>query len=247
MSAAGGAADIGWERLAENLRLYVAIRAMVERNKLDGYCVRCWPELRDQRKITPCAAHALMAQEGVANTCEVDLTALITTYLLSRLAGAAAFNFDLTAYLAADGAIQLAHCGAAAPSLAEGPETIALRTHMRVGSGATVEFPFREGPVTLAKLLRPRNGEFPLFAACGTAIPSEGVRGSVATVRPDPSAPAFVDAVMRYGVEHHIAMIYGSWMRELEMFCEFAGLRFAPVAKNADSHAQPGEGKPGLA
>ena len=54
---------------------------------------------------------ALLAEEGVPNTCEVDLTALIATWILSRLADAPAFNFDFTAYLEEEGAVQLAHCG----------------------------------------------------------------------------------------------------------------------------------------
>jgi len=231
MSLAGGPCELSREQLTENLRLYVGIREVVRQQNLDGYSVRCWPELRDRRKVTPCAAHALMAQDGVCNTCEVDLTALITTYILSRLADAPAFNFDITGYLEEEGALQLAHCGAAAPSLAAGPETISLRRHMRTGTGATVEFPFPEGPVTLAKLLRPRNGEFTLFAAAGKAISSDGIRGSVATVRPEPSAAAFLDRVMRLAVEHHIALVPGSWMGDLEMLSEFTGLRYAPVSE----------------
>jgi L-fucose isomerase-like protein len=223
-----GAAPCG-PALEDNLRLYVAIKETVRRNALDGYCVRCWPELRDQHKITPCVAHALMAGDGVANTCEVDLTALITTFVLSRLAGAPAFNFDITAYLEEEGAVQFAHCGAAAPSLAAGPEAVALRTHMRTGTGATLEFPFPEGDVTLAKLQRPLNGEMTLFAAAGRTMPSDGARGSVATVRPEPSAAAFLDRVMRDAVEHHIALVYGSWLGDLEMFCDFTGLRYAPL------------------
>ena len=61
----GGMRDIGEQTLADNLRLYVGIRELVRRNKLDAYSVRCWPELRDLHKITPCAAHALMSQDGV--------------------------------------------------------------------------------------------------------------------------------------------------------------------------------------
>jgi L-fucose isomerase-like protein len=226
MGAARGEREIDKQRLAENLRLYVGLKEMISQNTLDAYCVRCWPELRDQRKITPCTAHALLAAEGVPNTCEVDLTALITTWILSRLAAAPAFNFDFTAYLEEEGAVQLAHCGAAAPSLAAGPEKVSLRAHMRTGTGATVEFPFKPGAVTLAKLLRPRNGKLALAVAAGEVVSSQGVRGSVATVRPKPSAAALVDWVMREGVEHHIALAYGSWLGDLEMFCEFTGIQF---------------------
>lgn len=227
VSETGGFREIGPETLAENLRLYVGIRGLVGRHKLDAYCVRCWPELRDKYKITPCAAHALMSQDGVPNSCEIDLPALITTYVLSRLAGAPAFNFDITAYLEEEGAIQFAHCGAAAPSLAGDPARALLRRHMRTGTGATVEFPFPEGTATLAKLLRPQDGRLRLFVCRGQVIPSgDGVRGSVATVRPEPTAEAFLDTLMRQAVEHHLALVYGDWTAELAHFCEFTGLEY---------------------
>jgi L-fucose isomerase-like protein len=173
--------------------------------------------LRDQRKITPCVAHALMAQEGIASTCEVDLPALITTYVLSRLAGTPAFNFDITGYLQDRDAIQFGHCGSAEPSLAGTSEAVRLRSHMRTGTGATV-------------LLRPVNGKLKLFAARGLAIaPGVEARGSVAEVRPEPSAAAFLEKMMEEGVEHHVALVYGTWTRELRQFCDFTGVEYLSI------------------
>jgi L-fucose isomerase-like protein len=233
VAATGGCAEATGQALQENLRLYAGIRELVRRHELDAYCVRCWPELRDRDGVTPCAAHALMAQDGIPSTCEVDLPALITTWLLARLAGTSAFNFDMTAYLEEDRAIQLAHCGAADPNLAGNPGNALLRTHMRTGTGVTVEFGFKEGPVTLAKLLRPAGGRLRMFVAGGTAISAPDMRGSVAAVRPEPSAAAFLDTVMREGVEHHVALAYGDWRRELVLFSEFTGVEyFAPSGRS---------------
>jgi len=230
ISETGGLREVSEETLTDNLRLYVGMKELVEKNKLDAYCVRCWPELRDQHKITVCATHSLMAQEGIASSCEVDLPALITTYVLQQLAGAPAFNFDVTGYLEEEGAIQLAHCGAAEPSLAGDPKKALLRVHMRTGTGATVEFPFKEGTVTLAKLLRPMDGKFKLFVARGRVIPSGGeIRGSVAAVRPEPSAAAFIDKMMLEPVEHHIALVYGDWRNELAQFCAYTGVEYLPL------------------
>jgi L-fucose isomerase-like protein len=224
---AGGGVEVGEQALADNLRLYAGLRELVRQYHLDAYCVRCWPEMRNQEKITPCAAHALMSGDGIPNSCEVDLPALITTYILNRLAGTPAFNFDITALLAQKGAIQFAHCGAAAPELAGDPKRVRLRVHMRTGTGATVESPFKEGVVTLAKLLRPRNGTLTLFAARGRVIQSgDSVRGSVATVRPEPSATAFLDKLLRQAVEHHVALVYGDWTAELAHFCEFTNVKY---------------------
>ena len=236
LATIGGPKEVGEADLADNLRLWVAIRDLVRDNRLDAYCVRCWPELRNQTGMTACASHSLMAMDGIPSTCEVDVPALITTWLLARLADAPAFNFDLTAYLSEEDALQFAHCGAAAPALAADPADISLRRHMRTGTGATVEFPFPAGRVTLAKLLRP--GPEPphlrLFAAPGEVIPSANARGSVATVRPEPSSQQFLSAMMAQAVEHHLALVYGDWRRDLELFCEFTGIEyFTPAARSA--------------
>jgi hypothetical protein len=52
----------------------------------------------------------------------------------------------------------------------------------------------------------------------------------VATVRPEPSATAFIDMLVREPVEHHVALVYGDWMGELAGFCDFTGLEFRPLA-----------------
>ena len=230
VSETGGRKELTEQALADNLRLYLGMRQLVEEHRLDAYAVRCWPELRNHHGITPCLTHALMSQQGIPSTCEIDLTALITTFVLTRLAGTPAFNFDITALLEEEGAIQFAHCGAADPRLAGDPKKALLRVHMRTATGATVEFPFQEGAVTLAKAMRPMRGRMRLFVAGGRVIPSgDGVRGSVATVVPEPSAAAFLDAMMREAVEHHIALVYGTWKRDLELFCEFTGLEYLPL------------------
>jgi len=232
MAVAGAGNEIGPDRLRENLKLYAGLKEIVRSHRLDAYCVRCWPELRDRQKITPCAAHALLSEDGIPNCCEVDLTALVTTWMLSRLANAPAFTFDTTGYLDEEDAVQFAHCGAAAPSMAGDRSRIALRSHMRTGSGATVEFAFPEGAVTLAKVTRPRDDSMKLFVAGGTAVPCpEGTRGSVAAVRPHPSADAFMDTMLREAVEHHIALVYGSWEAELRLFCEFTGIEYLPAGQ----------------
>jgi len=213
------------EIVAENLRLYVGMKQLVERHQLDAYCVRCWPELRSQMDLTVCLTHCRMSEDGITGACEIDLPALVTTHLLSQLADAPAFSFDITGYLEEEGAIQFAHCGAANAALAADPRKAVLRRHMRAGTGVTLEFGFKEGTVTLAKLLLPAGGRTRLFVARGQVVPTgERVRGSVATVRPEPSAAVFLDKMLREGVEHHVALVYGDWTRELSRFCEFTGL-----------------------
>jgi L-arabinose isomerase len=98
---------------------------------------------------------------------------------------------------------------------------------MRTGAGAMLEFGFKGGTVTLAKLLRPLNHRVAMFVARGEAVPTaKEVRGSVATVRVEPSPAAFIDKMLREGVEHHPVMVYGDVTRELAQFCELSGIEF---------------------
>jgi L-fucose isomerase-like protein len=46
----------------------------------------------------------------------------------------------------------------------------------------------------------------------------------VATVRPEPSAAAFIDRMIEEPVEHHIALVYGDWTAELAAFRGHTGL-----------------------
>src|ERR1039458_1650925 len=87
-----------------------------------------------------------MSRDGIPNTCEVDLPALITTFILNRLAGAPAFNFDITAYLAGQGAIQFAHCGA--PAGAGSPQTGAAWVALPPRHGRARRVSFPGGPGT---------------------------------------------------------------------------------------------------
>jgi L-arabinose isomerase len=48
----------------------------------------------------------------------------------------------------------------------------------------------------------------------------------VATVKVEPSPAAFIDKMLREGVEHHPVMVYGDWTTELTQFCELSGIEF---------------------
>jgi L-fucose isomerase-like protein len=221
-----GSSEVDPATIAEQYRLYLGMKSMVEADRLDGFTVRCWPELRDQHKLTVCLTLSEMGEQGVPSACESDLTALVTAYILTQFAGTPSYSFDITGYLEDEQALQLAHCGSAALSLAADAKCAAVRGHMRTGAGALVEFGFKPGLVTIAKLLQPTDGQMRMFVGRGEVIatPPE-VRGSVATIRVEPSPALFLDALLHEAVEHHLVVVYGDWTAELGQFCEFSGIR----------------------
>jgi len=96
---------------------------------------------------------------------------------------------------------------------------------MRRGTGAVVEFALKPGPVTIAKLLRPFDGSFKLFVGWGEIIPTDPeTRGTVATIRVEPSPHQFLRAMLEHAVEHHLVIVYGDWIEDLRQFAGFAGI-----------------------
>jgi len=220
-----GEGAVTLEILADQYRLYLGMSSLLQEHRLDGFSVRCWPELRDQHKTTICLTMAEMAEAGVATACEADLTALVTCYILSALTGQPSCTLEITAYLEQQNALQLAHCGLAAFSLAENPKHAKIQSHMRTGTGAMVEFGFKPGRVTLAKLLRPFDDALKMFVARGEVIPTPPeTRGSVATVRVEPSAAQFLQTMLQNAVEHHLVIAYGDCTEDLGQAAQLAGI-----------------------
>jgi L-fucose isomerase-like protein len=225
-----GSSEVGEETIADQYRLYLGMKALLEKEKLDGFSVRCWPELRDQHKYNICLAMGELAESGIPSACEADLTALVTSHILTEVSGQPACCLEITAFLEKGQALQLAHCGAAAISLAGDPRRAVIRTHMRTETGATLEFAFKPGMVTIAKLLRPGEGRLRMFIGRGEVIETEPeARGSVATIRAEPTPRRFLESLLQHAVEHHLVLVYGDWVSDLEQFTQLAGIdRCAP-------------------
>jgi L-fucose isomerase-like protein len=220
-----GYREVPPETIAEQYRIYLGLKSIVESKGIDAVSVRCWPELRDQHKNLVCLALSELAEQGTPTACEADLTTLITSFVLSRLSGRPSCGLEITAFLADQKALQFAHCGVAALSMAGDRRNAAVRAHMRTGAGALVEFPFPPGTVTIAKLIRPVDDCLRLFVGSGEVISTPaGVRGSVATIRVKPSPEDFIGALLRNAVEHHLVIAYGDWTEALAQFARFAGI-----------------------
>jgi L-fucose isomerase-like protein len=220
-----GRSEILLNDLANQCRLLLGMKALVREHQLDGFAVRCWPELRDQRQNTICLAMAEMAESGIVSACQADVMALVTSFILTHLAGQPSCTLEITAYLEEQNALQLAHCGSAAVSLALNDRSAVIRPHMSTGAGAVIEFPFKPRAVTIAKLLRPLDSGLKMFVTRGEIIPNgSAMRGTVATIRVEPSPQKVIESILHYKVEHHLVLVYGDWVEDLMQLAQFTGI-----------------------
>jgi hypothetical protein len=64
-----------------------------------------------------------------------------------------------------------------------------------------------------------------MFVGRGEIIPTDpATRGTVATVRVEPSPAQFLQSMLHHAVEHHLVVVYGDWMENLLEFTHLAGI-----------------------
>jgi L-fucose isomerase-like protein len=60
---------------------------MIERDQLDAAAIRCWLELQQQLKISPCVLLSMLNEQGFPFACEVDLGSAVAMRALSLASG----------------------------------------------------------------------------------------------------------------------------------------------------------------
>lgn len=207
-------------------RYYLAARRLCEERGLDALSLNCFPHLKS--KI--CLAMAKLNDDGIGAACEGDLHSTVLMHLLSRVSGQAAFNGDWLRMFEDERAVLFSHCGAGAFSLAGCPSYVRLQASIETNDGLAVCYPTApRGPVTLANLMGARD-TFRLAAMRGESLPTDtSYEGTPLKVRFDASPDAMLQRIARCGAGHHWNGVFGDYTRELELLCEWAGVKWTRV------------------
>lgn len=129
------------------VRVYVALKQVVEQNVLDALTVRCFDLVLDQ-KTTGCFALAQLTDEGVIAGCEGDLVSTVGLLWAHKLLSQVPWMANPAQIDTERNTLWLAHCTV--------PRTIVqeycLRSHFESGLGVGIQGTLPEGPVTLLRV-----------------------------------------------------------------------------------------------
>jgi L-fucose isomerase len=242
------------EKLAFQLRCYLANKDINAEQGLDFISVKCMTELSDHY-VPQCISAALMPSpfdaEGDKPTCsmscEADGDGALSMEMLKLVSGGGATLFADVSHMDTEkNILYLPNCGgmcawfaARSAEASDNLQRIELRPSVRPGGGATTYFRAAPGPVTLARLYRVA-GEYRMAILPGEAVQlsDEDLAAFVrergkhqlptAFVRVEADLERFVE---EYG-SNHISGVAGLWVRELELLCEM--LDVEPVVMDGD-------------
>jgi len=209
---------------------YVVLREYLQTQQLDGLAVRCWPEFPQQFGLMPCATLGRLADDGFVCACEADMHGAVTLLILQWLSGAAPLLADVVAMDTEANTVSLWHCGNAPACLAREGEEPLLTVHCNRRIGVAGNFAVRPGPATLARLgVGPRG--YRLLTVAGELLdePVNRFMGNTAVFRPSGKAQQLLDTIMTDGWEHHVAIVAGHFVAELNALARLLGIEAVNV------------------
>ena len=155
-----------------SMRLYLAIKEIVAREKWDFYTIQSFPGLGDEYSAT-CFAQSMMLEDGYGTSTLGDFNTLMTVLLLTKLSKEPVYYGDLQHIDKAKKEIKIIGDGACPPSLAGklGPAGFGehgIPTEGEAG-GLSVSLVCKVGNGVLARLGRV-NGEFQMVITRATVF-----------------------------------------------------------------------------
>ena len=202
---------------------YLAMRYLMQRDRLNALAIRCWPELPDQIGQWPYVAVVRFLTEGVPVAVEGDVEGAMSL-LAARLHGAK--GLYLSDWLGHDErSLTLWHAGDASLELCARPgEQCAAKVsrHFNNDKPGVVESQISSGQeVTLLRLWH-CEGCYHLLAMEGITAPVErqikGTHGRVVFEHGD-LREVFVK-LCRLGMPHHLAVVQGRYADALSRFAD---------------------------
>jgi L-fucose isomerase-like protein len=224
------------EASEHSIRLYIAIKKLIEKEKWDFYTIQSFPGLGDDYSAT-CFAQSMMLNDGVGTSTLSDFNTAMTVKLLIDLSAEPVYYGDLQHIDKSNNEIKIIGDGACPPSLARknDPATFAehgIPTEGEAG-GLSVKLTCKPGEGVLARLGR-NNGKFEMIITrCSVTIPPEDILEKRKIECGVPFWPhAFVtahcdiDELIETWNNEYAVLGYGAHLyNELIAFCELTGIK----------------------
>lgn len=214
------AADDAVERSG---RIYLALKKFAEANHIDGFALRCWPELQELYNISACGIIARMNQDGLYVSCEGDITGLATMMILSEFSDNPVMLVDLV-NVSEDGIVKVWHCGCGSPALAGSEPRFESHPTMTTCPGLATSFSLKTGHIALCKLSEDQ--QYRMLIMDGQCIePDRKVRGNQGDLKFAFSGDKMLETIMAEGIEHHYCLGYNTDFEALREYCRIFDIR----------------------
>jgi len=218
-----------------SIRLYLAIKQIVEQEGFDFYTIQSFPGMADDYSAT-CFAQSMMLNDGIPTSTLSDFNTAMTVYLLTHASSDPVYYGDLQHFDKKTKEMKIIGDGAIPPSLAAAGTKACFAEHgiptEGASGGLSVNVTCKEGSGVLARLGRVDGKFVMVLARCEVFVPDPAEleqRRQECGIPFWPHAFARMDCDMDLLVEHwnneYGCLGYGEHLYDtLVAFCEQTGI-----------------------
>jgi len=211
------------EELETVAALKVAMRNLAEKYRCNAIAIQCWNFLQNELGIMPCAANALLTDEGLPVVCETDIHGAITSILVQAagMGEASTFFADWTVrHPDNENGELLQHCGPWPISAAR--EKPVLGYPLAFKHPGAVEALAKPGNITLVRF-DGDNGEYSLLLGNATTVDGPHTKGTYMWVEVE-NLDRLEEKIVCGPYIHHCTGIHGDVVPVLYEACKYIGV-----------------------
>jgi L-fucose isomerase-like protein len=201
-------------------KVSVVIDQYIDEYQLDALALRCWNEMEEQLRITPCVLLSYLNDRGIPASCEIDMCSALCMRAMSLASEQPTAVLDWNNNYGDDeNKVILFHCGPVAQSLMTAKGTVTnhkMFDKTDPGSGwGSNEGRIKPGDVTISNC-QTKDGKIVIYASEGTFTddPIEDAYFGCAGVCQIDDLQNKLIRLARGGFKHHTTIGYGH-MKEI--------------------------------
>lgn len=212
------------DELEQVLALKLAIRSLADQYGCNAGAIQCWNALQTEIGIMPCAANALLNEEGFPVVCETDIHGAVTALMVEAadLTGRRSFFADWTVrHPDNDNGELLQHCGPWPVSCASSKPTIGYP--LAFDHPGAVEAEAKHGELTIARF-DGDHGDYSLLLGKARGIDGPYTKGTYLWIEVE-NWPRLEAKIVEGPYIHHCVGIHADLVAILYEACKYLGIK----------------------
>ena len=216
--------------LEKSIKMYIALKEMIDEADWKGVSVKCQHELSTYLKCTACLPLSMLTDGGIMCTDEGDIHALITMIIMKYLSEKNAPLYFGDIYKLEEGGFLMSHCGLSPHSCAKEktkvellPQNPRISKDGKTTGGVISSYIFKEGKVTIGRIENDRSGNYIFHFCNGYVKPIESIAYGWSSLIFTPEGDNKVFAENQ--LANHYVFIYEDIKDRVEEFCKVNNLK----------------------
>lgn len=218
--------------------LKVAMKKLAQKYGCNAIAIQCWNSLQQELGIMPCAANALLSDEGIPVVCETDIHGAITALLVEAAAMGEPRSFfaDWTIrHPDIENGELLQHCGAWPISVAKEKPILGYPLAFEHPGSITAEA--KHGEITLCRF-DGDNGEYSLLLGNAKGVEGPKSMGTYLWVEVD-NIKRLEEKIVCGPYIHHCVGIHKNVVPVLYEACKYIGVKpdfYDPIEEDVKAY-----------